>query len=109
MTYGRWIPLADAVAPAGPGLFQARYGQGSDGLVAYPTGRSAMACYGADDEQLANAVAALREGLDPGDLARLFVRFAAPDPGRRPSETIAAALAAFSERFGAPPVLNREI
>jgi hypothetical protein len=107
MTYGRWIPLANGVAPPGPGLFQVRYDQGAAGLCAYPTGKSAMVYYGADDVDLAAALARFRAGADPAQMARLHVRFAAPDPGRPPSAALADSLRGFTARFGAPPIWNR--
>jgi hypothetical protein len=107
MVFGRWIPLDEAVAPDGPGLFQVRYDQGSSGLVAYPTGTSAMVFYGADDHALGAALGRFRDGADPAQRHRLHVRFAAPDPGRPPSSSLARSLERFAERFGAPPLWNR--
>jgi hypothetical protein len=106
MNYGRWIPLDEAVAPDGPGLLQVRYGEGSEGLIAYPAGKSAMAYYGADDASLATALAEVRALVDAVARARLRVRFAAPEPGRSPSRSLAESLRGFRQRFGALPVLN---
>ncbi len=109
MTYGRWILLDSAVPPDGPGLVQVRYDQGSEGLIAYPVGKSAMAYYGADDASVAALIARLRSLVDPEQRARLWVRFAAPELGRRPTDTIADSLRWFRGRFGALPVLNHFI
>ena len=76
MTFGRWFPLADAVAPDGAGLFQVRQGQGADGLVRYPSGLSAMVFYGADDASLATAFARFRAATDLAQHPDLHVRFA---------------------------------
>src|SRR5262245_19597100 len=57
--FGRWQPLADAAAPAGPSVLEARLGDGADGLVAYPRGKSAMVYYDADAAPAA-ALARLR-------------------------------------------------
>jgi hypothetical protein len=106
IVYGRWIALTEATVPDGPGLFQVRSDQGASGLVAYPAGRSAMVYYGADDDNLAAAVARFRAGVDPSQVARLFVRFAAPDPRRTPLQSLAESLRKFTARFGAPPIWN---
>jgi hypothetical protein len=63
-----------------------------------------MVYYGADDAQLRDAVDRFRASIDPGERARLFVRF---DPGERASERIARLLDQFTARFGAPPSRNR--
>jgi hypothetical protein len=105
--FGGWQPLAAAIAPPGPGIFQARFGQGAAGLRPLPRGQSAMALYGADDEDLPAALARLRDGLTTDDVEELWVRFAAPEPGRKPSESAARLRADFVRRFGAPPPLER--
>lgn len=74
--YGQWLRLVEAVAPDGPGLMQVRREQGSAGLVAYPSGRSAMVFYGASDEHLAAELESLRARLPPAEQERLWVRFA---------------------------------
>ena len=108
MSFGRWIPLEEAVAPEGAGLVQARFGQGTDGLTSYPSGRSAMAWYDADDVELAFALERLRAKADVTLRARLWVRFAPPASGRKPSRSCAESLERFAARFGALPILNSE-
>jgi len=106
MGFGRWFPLDQAAvhAPAGPGVYQVRL---AHGLVAYPTGRSAMIRYGATDD-LRAAVA---------ELARAYAgrewlcRFADPAADgmdartRSPDDLLAELMTAFHRRFGAPPGL----
>ncbi len=106
IVYGRWIALTEATVPEGPGLFQVRYDQGASGLIAYPAGRSTMVYYGADDDNLAAALARFRSAVDPSQIARLFVRFASPDPRRTPLSSLAESLRDFAARFGAPPIWN---
>jgi hypothetical protein len=106
MSFGRWEPLATARVPDGPGLLQARREQGAAGLHDYPTGKSAMVYYDGDDAQLAAAVARLRARVAAGSPAPLYVRFAPPEAGRAPSQSLAAALRQFAARFGAPPLFN---
>ena len=104
MGFGRWYPLVEAAAhaPVGPGVYQVRLAQG---LVAYPTGRSAMIHYA--------AAADLRRAV--AELARIHAgrawlcRFAEPAPAAARDSTTAAdvmlseLLTAFRRRFGAPP------
>lgn len=107
--YGRWQRLEEALAPEGPGLLQVRFDQGPAGLVAYPTGKSAMAYFDADDVDVARALARARAraaAAAPG--TSLWVRFAAPEAARLPSDTLARALERFRARFGAPPRLHAE-
>lgn len=103
MSFGRWEPLDAAIAPKGAGCFQVR----GEPLVDYPTGKSAMVYYGADDAELAPAVARLRAALSNGERAGLSIRFAPPETSRAPSETLARLLDRFRDRFGAPPCFNR--
>lgn len=100
MGFGRWYPLdqAAAHAPAGPGVVQVRL---AEGLVSYPTGRSAMVHYAAADD--------LRRAA--GELARAHAgrpwlcRFADPEPpgGKTPAALLADLLTSFERRFGATP------
>jgi hypothetical protein len=107
MSYGRWQPLAHALAPDGPGLMQVRAGEGAAGLHDYPTGKSAMVYYGADDTRLAEALDAFRRRIPAALGEPLWVRFAPASTGRAPSESLAEALRQFAARFGAPPRLNQ--
>ncbi|HZS38422.1 MAG TPA: hypothetical protein VFF06_16420 [Polyangia bacterium] len=104
MSFGRWEPLDDAEAPAGPGVLQARR---AEGLIDYPTGKSAMIHYGADDVALSAALERLRAALSPADRAATLVRFAPADGREAPSETLERLLRQFAARFGAPPHRDR--
>ncbi len=97
--FGRWQPLDDAVAPAGPGVLQARLDEGAAGLIDYPRGRSAMVYYDAADA-LADALARLRARAPAADRARVRVRFAEE---RDPAAALARLRDDFAARFGAPP------
>ena len=89
MTFGRWQKLPAATVPRRRGVLQAR---ASDALVAYPTGKSAMVYYDAD-EDLAQALARLGAAVPPG--ADVLVRFAeCAEPARE--------LAAAAGRLHAP-------
>jgi hypothetical protein len=106
MIFGKWQKLGDAIeVPDGPGVLQARIGQGADGLIAYPSGKSAMIYYDADDEEVAHAVERLRAraGAERG---RVWVRFAAAEAGRAPSDSLRRALDDFRARFGQLPGWN---
>ncbi len=100
MSFGRWLALDDP-APPGPGLLQARC---KAGLIDYPTGKSAMIYYDADDEAVARALARLCERVDNRD--SYLVRYAPPDSSSSPRESIARHLRQFESRFGAPPRFN---
>lgn len=104
MSFGRWEPLDRARAPSGPGLYQARRAQG---LLDYPKGKSAMIQYGADDSDLSMALNRFRASIPIEEQAQIWIRFAAADGARLPSEMSAQSLRQFEERFGAVPVLNR--
>ncbi|HKE15452.1 MAG TPA: hypothetical protein VKB80_11330 [Kofleriaceae bacterium] len=101
MSFGRWYPLdqAAAHAPAGPGVYQVRL---ASGLVAYPTGRSAMIQYGA----AADVRAAVEELARAHEGREWLCRFAdQADAGAAagPDAMLAELLSAFRRRFGAPP------
>jgi hypothetical protein len=108
VTFGRWLPLATAVAPAGPGVLQVR----APALRDYPRGKSAMLYYDADDRDLAAALARARDACadaanddEPAnDEQELLVRFAAPEPARAPSESLRRLVDDFTRRFGARPL-----
>jgi hypothetical protein len=103
--FGRWLPLADAAAPPGPGVLQARR---AAGLVDYPSGKSAMTFYGADDRELATALERFRERLGEEERARTLVRFAPPDEHQPPSQALVNLLRQFAARFGTEPIHNRD-
>jgi|SRR6266545_2365512 len=102
MGFGRWYPLDDAAAhaPDGPGVLQIRL---AHGLLAYPTGRSAMIHYAAaaDLRRHAAELASAHAGRE------WLCRFAEPAPSADPATAadamLSELLAAFRRRFGAPP------
>ena len=103
--FGEWVPLAQgaARAPRGPGVYQVKL---SSGLIDYPTGRSAMIHYGAE-EDVARAVAALAEA-HPG--RPWMVRFAEGLEARGRADLdgmLHELMSRFRRRFGAPPSLPR--
>jgi hypothetical protein len=61
VTFGPWYPLHEAAAhaPARPGVYQIRLAQG---LLDYPTGKSAMVHYGWSDGDLRAEVLAFAIG-----------------------------------------------
>ena len=91
MKFGAWIPLAEAVAPPGPGVLQAR----CDQIFDYPKGKSAMVRYDADEE-LGRALARLR--AEPSGAT--LVRFASIDDPRPRLERL---VREFEDRFGSKP------
>ncbi|HET6613046.1 MAG TPA: hypothetical protein VFG83_13705 [Kofleriaceae bacterium] len=101
MEFSRWIPLADAasMAPAGAGAFQVRV---ATGLLAYPRGKSAMVHYAAaaDMPQAVAAFAAAHR--DRPWLVRFAINMTAAER-RDPEAAMAALVARFQARFGAPP------
>ena len=97
MTFGRWQKLAAATVPRRRGVLQARV---ADGLVDYPTGKSAMVYYDADDD-LSQALARLGAAVPPG--ADVLVRFG---ECADPAVELARKLDEFTRRFGAPPAWN---
>ncbi len=102
MGFGRWYPLgeAEAHAPSGPGVFQVRL---AHGLLAYPTGRSAMIHYGAAAD-LRQAVAELaREHAGREWLCRFADEASAGAAASAPDAMLAELVTAFRRRFGAPP------
>jgi hypothetical protein len=98
----RWYPLADAAAhaPAGEGVIQVRL---AEGLVDYPTGRSAMVHYehAADVRTAAIALAARFAGKD------LLCRHLEIPPGNAVDVAAfhAKVRGEFVRRFGSAPVL----
>jgi hypothetical protein len=97
MTFGRWQKLAAATMPRRRGVLQARV---ADGLVDYPTGKSAMVYYDGDDD-LSRALERLGAAVPPG--ADVLVRFGECDD---PAGELARKLDEFTRRFGAPPAWN---
>ena len=97
MTFGRWQKLAAATVPRRRGVLQARV---ADGLVDYPTGKSAMVYYDAD-EDLAQALARLGAVVPPG--ADVLVRFG---ECADPAGELARKLDEFGRRFGSQPAWN---
>ncbi|HEY2748643.1 MAG TPA: hypothetical protein VGL86_28680 [Polyangia bacterium] len=97
MTFGRWQKLAAATMPRRRGVLQARV---ADGLVEYPTGKSAMVYYDAD-EDLSLALARLGAVVPPG--ADVLVRFG---ECADPAVELSRKRDEFVRRFGAPPAWN---
>jgi hypothetical protein len=97
VTYGRWEPLEGVEIPDGPGLLQARI----EGLVQYPTGKSAMIYYDGG-EQLSDAVERLRARARAGN-ENVLVRFA---PHDSPADELVDSLRQFAARFGSAPRWN---
>ena len=102
MRFVPWYPLTEAAAhtPRGPGLFQIRI---ADGLVDYPTGKSAMIHYGAASD-LHRAVSEFATG-HAGKNWLCRHSEAIPDEGDRPQRLLASLLLQFERRFGSPPML----
>lgn len=98
MTFGRWQKLAAATMPRRRGVLQARL---ASGLNDYPSGKSAMVYYDAD-EDLGRALDRLGSVIPPG--ADVLVRFAECDA---PVAELQRKLDEFVRRFGAPPQWNR--
>jgi hypothetical protein len=102
MAFGRWYPLGEAAAhaPAGPGVFQVRL---AHGLIAYPTGRSAMVHYGSG-EDVRQAVADLARAHAGRDwLCRFADPATTPQAAAAPGTMVAELVSVFRRRFGAPP------
>lgn len=97
MTFGRWQKLAAATVPRRRGVLQARL---AGELVDYPTGKSAMVYYDADDD-LAAALARLGATVPPG--ADVLVRVG---ECADPAGELARKLDEFTRRFGARPEWN---
>ena len=90
-----WYPLADAAkhAPPSPGVFQVKV---SGRLIDYPTGKSAMVCYGSA-ENLQEAVATVA-------LEHLGAKFMCRHQGSdAPAVLLDFVLGQFVRRFGVPP------
>src|SRR5579864_7340925 len=98
MTFGRWQKLAAATLPRRRGVLQARL---ATELHAYPSGKSAMVYYDAD-EDLGRALERLGGVVPPG--TDVLVRFAECDA---PATELHRKLDEFARRFGAPPAWNR--
>lgn len=99
MTFGRWQKLAAATVPRRRGVLQARV---ADGLHDYPTGKSAMVYYDAD-EDLAAALARLGAVIPPG--ADVLIRFG---ECANPTHELQRLLSDFERRFGARPLWQAE-
>jgi hypothetical protein len=97
MTFGRWQKLPAATVPRRRGVLQARV---AEGLVDYPTGKSAMVYYDADAD-LSLALARLGAVVPPG--ADVLVRVGECDD---PAAELERKLDEFTRRFGAPPEWN---
>ncbi|MGZ3407564.1 MAG: hypothetical protein ACXVAN_14040 [Polyangia bacterium] len=97
MTFGRWQKLAAATVPRRRGVLQARV---ADGLIDYPTGKSAMVYYDAD-EDLSRALDRLGAVVPPG--ADVLIRFAECGD---PAHELAHKLDEFVRRFGRAPAWN---
>ncbi len=102
MSFGRWIALAHAAAPAGPGALEARLGEGAQGLIEYPSGKSAMVYYDADHAEVSSALNRLKTVAK--DSKDVFVRFSTESNA---TNGLARRLKAFEDRFGAKPLWNQ--
>jgi hypothetical protein len=102
MSFGRWYPLDEAAAhaPAGPGVYQVRLARG---LLAYPTGRSAMIQYGAAADVKAAVADLARAHAGREWLCRFADEAGATAAANAPDAMLAELLSAFRRRFGAPP------
>jgi hypothetical protein len=105
--FSAWHPLDDAgrTAPAAPGVLQAR----AEGLLPYPSGKSAMVFYdAAGDSTLASHVAGPgRPGLDHARACgAAYVRFAVT-PAAAAAIELGRLLTTFRARFGALPRANQ--
>jgi hypothetical protein len=90
-----WYPLAQAGqhAPAAPGVYQIRV---SKGLIDYPTGKSAMVCYGTSQN--------LREELSRQGQERDGAAFLARhQQTSQAAELFEMIMERFRQRFGAEP------
>ncbi len=98
MRFCPWYPLADAAAhaPAGRGVLQIRV---ADGLLDYPTGKSAMLHYELADDVRA---AALRYPPRPGLLCRHTIEMT-PDDAHGLGAFHERLVRDFRVRFGALP------
>jgi hypothetical protein len=100
MQFCPWYPLADAAAraTAGEGVLQLRL---ANGLVDYPTGKSAMVHYehAADVRARAIALAAELAGRD------LLCRHLEAEAATDLAQFHAKVRGEFVRRFGAPPAL----
>lgn len=100
MRFCPWYPLAEAGvhAPAAEGVLQVRI---ADGLVEYPSGKSAMVHYEHARDVRAAAVALAGRHGGRALLCR-HLELEAGDRGE-PAGIHAKVLAEFVRRFGAPP------
>ncbi len=108
--FSSWYPLTDegvdAHAPEGPAALQIKT---ADGLVDYPSGKSAMLCYFYAGDRAADA---LRRRFDdelasPGARGHGELRFRYLEGGEEAKETLADVLFKFVKKFGEPPEFNR--
>ena len=97
MTFGSWYPLQEAPAntPARSGVFQIRLAQG---LLDYPTGKSAMVHYGWSETDLRAEVLAFTPGAGEPLLCRHVEE-------RYPRAAHDRLREQFIRRFGSPPRL----
>lgn len=101
MRFGPWYPLDEAArrTPAAAGVFQVRL---AGGLLAYPTGRSAMVHYGWSDSDLRAEVLAFAAGRELALLCRHAEEMTAAEL-RYPRAAHDRLREQFIHRFGAPP------
>jgi hypothetical protein len=105
--FSAWIDLEDPTAlaglPSAAGLIQVRVAQG---LVRYPSGRSAMIWYGAGPDLRAGVLAAapriVASAREAGIEGPLWVR---TRKVADPAEPLARLIQRFAARFGTPPRL----
>jgi hypothetical protein len=103
MRFCAWYPLDEAAshAPAERGVLQVRV-RAEDGLLAYPSGKSAMVHYELADDVRAAAVAFARGHAGRGWLCRHTIEVAAADDV---AAHHARLVRDFTTRFGARPAV----
>jgi len=97
LAFGRWTPLLEAKtgAPTSPGVFQVKI---VDGLLDYPSGKSAMIHYDVGSN-LREAIAAFADGHPPNDWVVRHVELAFDDATFLAKRLVDA----FETRFGEKP------
>ena len=110
--FSSWFPLTEegveSHAPAGASAVQIKR---ADGLVDYPSGKSAMVCYFYAGDRTADALHKRfgDEIEQPGvrGHGELRFRYMAPDQADDIKEILAERLFKFVQKFGEPPLFNR--
>lgn len=105
--FSTWFELTkesvDTHAPEGPAALQVRRAQG---LVDYPTGKSAMVWYGYASTNARDVLNSVLAGaLANGEEQHEFRWIEGSDQAR---ETLEVVWAKFQRRFGSPPIFNQQ-